>query len=58
MANVIRREGKLERENLLFAVNVHLKRLSGLEAHTTSQAAATHGRTPDGLHRRSYSQLE
>jgi hypothetical protein len=31
---VIRREGKLERENLRFAVEVHLKRLPGLEAHT------------------------
>ncbi len=31
------REGKLERENLRFAVNVHVKHLSGLEAHTTSR---------------------
>ena len=29
-------EGKLERENLRFAVIIHFKRLSGLEAHTTS----------------------
>ncbi len=34
MSNKIKREGKLERKNLRFAVNVHLKRLSGLEAYT------------------------
>jgi hypothetical protein len=32
------REGKLERENLRSAVEVHLKRLPGLEAHTTSKS--------------------
>jgi hypothetical protein len=30
------REGKLERENLRFAVQIHLKHLPELEAHTTS----------------------
>ena len=38
MTSVIRREGKLERENLQFAVENHFMRLPDLAPHTTSLA--------------------
>ncbi len=46
MTSVIRREGKLGRENLQFAVETHFMRLPNLAPNTTSAWYAPPGRDP------------